>query len=250
MIKSDYIFEKPLIEGVVLKRKSQYTMDVLLGNEVVNCHCPTTTRIGDIEVSNIPCLLSESPIATRKTKYTVEAISLDPLAKKQKYWIGINQNAANRYVEYFLSTGQLPLLVNDNKTVKREVKLGISKLDFLVDNTYIEVKTPLLNLEVEIQNHIKTKSVSEFNSHDRFLKHINELAQSLENNQRAILLSCFMYDNPGFKPKGTTKRSPEIRNQVIKCVEKGVELWQINLSFTPMGVSLNKYFSITNNFIE
>ena len=59
--------------------------------------------------------------------------------------------------------------------VRREVKLGISKMDFLADNIYIEVKTPLTSLQVDIGDHIKTKKIGKFNSTDRFVKHINEL---------------------------------------------------------------------------
>ena len=48
--------------------------------------------------------------------------------------------------------------------VRREVKLGISKMDFLADNIYIEVKTPLTSLQVDIGDHIKTKKIGKFNS--------------------------------------------------------------------------------------
>lgn len=51
--------------------------------------------------------------------------------------------------------------------IKREVKLGNSKLDFLVGNTYLEVKTPLQTLQIEYDTDIKTKKVSSFSSTDR-----------------------------------------------------------------------------------
>ena len=47
--------------------------------------------------------------------------------------------------EFLLSTHQLDSMVSDYDEVKREVFLGISKLDFLVGSTYLEVKTPLTN---------------------------------------------------------------------------------------------------------
>jgi len=225
-------------------------MNVEIDDIEYNCHCPTTGRIGNIVLTDIPCLLSKSKDKTRKTSYTVEAISLDLINRKNKSWIGINQNAANRYVEHFLRTGQLCNMVSHGKTVKREQTLGISKLDFLVEETFIEVKTPLISLQVEIKEHIKTKKVSEFNSFDRFVKHINELSGSLKQNERAILLNCFIYNNPRFKISENNKHSDYIIKQVQACIKKGVEIWQVNFKIMPTGVDLTNYFQTTNDFLD
>ena len=85
-------------------------------------------------------------------------------------------------------------MVKDYDTIKREVNLGISKLDFLVGNTYLEVKTPLTTLNVKYGSNIKTKSVTPFSATDRFTKHINELANSLEEHERAIMLTVHQYE--------------------------------------------------------
>ena len=95
-------FPVPLTEGTIVKRTSIYTMDVSVNGETVQCHCPTTGRIGNIDLSGRPCLLSPSDNPKRKTRYTVEAISLGRPDDSNKRWIGINQNAANRYVEHYL----------------------------------------------------------------------------------------------------------------------------------------------------
>ena len=106
MISSQaYVFETPLIEGVVIKRNSQFTMTIEAEGQNAKAHCPTTTRIGDIDIAGRPCLLSKSKDPNRKTLYTVEAISLNRPEDNEKAWIGINENAANRYVEHFLRNG-------------------------------------------------------------------------------------------------------------------------------------------------
>ena len=243
-------YEEPLIEGIIERRKSQFTMDVIINNEVVRCHCPTTGRIGNIELSGIPCLLSKSCDPKRKTPYTVEAVSLDLPKSKNKSWIGINQNAANRYVENALIEDLLPELVKNYNSVLREQVLGVSKLDFLVGNTYIEVKTPLQSIQLPFPEHIKTKKMGKFSSTERFIKHINELAGSLSNNQRAILLVCFIYDNPGFKVEVRSNNSDFVESEVQKVISKGIEIWQINFNISPDGVNLLKYFEITRNFMK
>jgi sugar fermentation stimulation protein A len=245
-----FTFEAPLKEGLILKRKNRFIMEVEIDGLIYNCHCPTTQSIGNIVLHNIPCLLSKSNDIARKTLYTVEAISLDLPPEKNKSWIGINQNAVNRYVEHFLKTGQLSAIVINGDIVKREQKLGNSKLDFLVGNTYIEVKTPLTTLQVEIKDHIATKKMSELHSHERFIKHITELAESLKEHERAILLNCFIYDNPRFKVEIKTERSHQIKEIVQSCVKRGIEIWQVNLEIKLNGVNLIRYFETTNDFLD
>ena len=94
----------------------------MIDGTVHDCHCPTTGRIGNIVLSNIPCLLSKSDDGSRKTSHTVEAISLDLPSDKNKSWIGINQSAVNRYVEHFLRTGQFSAMVGNGETVMRRAK--------------------------------------------------------------------------------------------------------------------------------
>ena len=247
---SAFVFDTPLTEGLIRKRRNRFIMEVEITGTMYDCHCPVTGRIGNIVLVDIPCLLSKSTDPTRKTPYTVEAISLDLPFQKHKTWIGINQNAINRYVEHFLKTGQFAAMVKHGEVVKREQKLGDSRLDFLVENTYIEVKTPLTMLQVEIGRHIATKEVSEFDSSERFIKHIEELASSLKQNERAILLNCFIYDNPGFRVTVKGKHSDYIKGEVQSCIKRGIEVWQVNLTITPTGVKLAKYFETTNSFLD
>ena len=242
-IKSNFFkFDRELIEGRIKERKSQFIIEVEIANEIIPCHCPTTGRIGNIELSGRPCLLSKSQDVKRKTPYTVEAISLNRVEDENKAWIGINQNAVNRYVEHFLNSGDFKDMVGKVELVQREQVLGISKLDFLVGNTYLEVKTPLQSLQIDIPDYVKTKKVTPFNSTDRFVKHITELGKSLENHQRAILLTCFIYDNPGFQVINKSTNYEEVKSAMDKSKSLGVETWQANFEIQPDRVRLIRYF--------
>lgn len=137
------MFENALTEAIIRKRPNRFIMQVEINGEIVDCHCPTTGRIGNLVLENLPCLLSKSASATRKTPYTVEAISVNPIDADTKSWIGINQNAANRYVEHYLKNGGFSDIIGDGvQEVLREQWIGVSKLDFLVGDIYLEVKTP------------------------------------------------------------------------------------------------------------
>lgn len=236
-------FPEPLTEGTIVKRTSIYTMDVSVNGETVQCHCPTTGRIGNIDLSGRPCLLSPSDNPKRKTGYTVEAISLGRPDDSDKRWIGINQNAANRYVEHYLRNGGFPDMVEGTE-VRREVFLGESKLDFLVGDCYLEVKTPLQHLQVDIPDYVKTKKVTPFSSTDRMTRHMKELASSLESHQRAVMLIVFLYNNPGFRVVERSTNYEQVKATVEECVSKCVETWQANFRIDPEGVSLIGYFRI------
>lgn len=219
-------------------------MLVEVNGEVCSCHSPTTGRVGNIEFSGRPCLLSKSSDPNRKTPYTVEAISLNRPEDTEKLWIGINQNAANRYVEYYLKSGDFNNMVGTDKDVRREIFLGESKLDFLVGDTYLEVKTPLQHLQIPIPDYVKTKKVTPFSSTDRFVRHITELANSLKDHQRAILLTCFIYDNPHFEVIERSTNYQEVSIAVDEARRKGVEMWQVNFKITSQSVCLEKYFRL------
>ena len=239
-----FVFPYPLAEGIIVKRKSQFTMIVNCEGSEYICHCPTTGRVGNLDLSGRPCLLSKSDGPNRKTAFTVEAVSLNRPEDTEKDWIGINQNMANRFVEHFLVNGGFKEMVGNGNEVRREQFLGISKLDFLVGNTYLEVKTPLQHLQLEIPEYVKTKPVTPFSSTSRMMKHVAELANSLKEHERAILLTCFIYDNPGFQVIERSINYDEVKATVDDSIKKGVETWQANFKITPTQVVLEKYFPI------
>lgn len=233
-----YLFEKKLIEAVVVGRNSQFTMNIELNGEVIKAHCPATTRIGDVDLAGVACLVSKCEDPKRKLKYTVEAVSFDTPDAEDKNWIGINLILSNRIVEFLLNTHQLDEMVSDYNEVKREVFLGKSKLDFLVGNTYLEVKTPLTTVNVKYGDKIKTKKVTPFSSTDRMVRHVGELAASLKDHERAILLTVHQYEETEVKPHLYSTHYKEVKAAMTEAIEKGVESWTINLKFTPIGVSL------------
>ena len=246
---SNFEFKNKLTEGIIKKRQGQFILFVDVNGIEYRCHCPTTGRVGDIELFDRPCLLSKSNDKKRTTEWTVEAISLNKIEDKNKKWIGINQSASNRYVEFYLKNNFFNEILSNPKNILREQFLGKSKLDFLVDNCFIEVKTPLHYLDLKIPNYIKRKKTIPFNSVNRFEKHIEELGNSLKSHQKAILLTVFLYDAPKFKVKDEWKSVKF--NEVLKIVKtnlnKGVEFWQVNFKITDKNVLFNKLYKLDLN---
>ena len=208
-------------------------MMVRAEGEVLRCHCPTTGRLGDFELKGLHCLYSTATGGNRKTAHTVEAISASP-----KSWIGINQTAANRYVEFFLNQGVLSRMAQG--VVKREVKLGHSRIDFLVGDAYVEVKTPLIILPGS--SGVARVKRSRFDSFDRLIRHMDELRASLANGMRAVILLCYLYDAKPFKPPKEDSTNSRILTAARAAETAGVERWQVNMKVSRGGVSLIRYF--------
>jgi len=230
-----FTFPEPLKHGRIISRPNRFIMMVRAGNRTLRCHCPTTGRLGDLELSGLRCLYSTSHSKSRKTAYTVEAISTSPAGS---HWVGINQTAANRYFEFFLRSGALARLATG--TVRREVRLGKSRIDFLVGNAYVEVKTPLITLPAN--RALARVRGSRFNSFDRLIRHMGELKDSLTTGKRAKIVLCYLYDAEPFVPPPPDRTNSRILSAAQVAEKAGVERWQVNLRIAELGVSLIKYF--------
>ena len=229
-----YIFDEPLIQGTMLKRKSRFTAVVRIGGEELIAHMPITNRIGDVENKNLPCLLSYHLNPKRKLHYDIEAV----LLSDDDNWVGINQILSNRLVEHFFREHKLDKIVSEYDDIQREVKLGISKLDFRVGDTYLEVKTPLTTINVKYGENIKTLPPKSFSSTDRMVKHVNELTGSLSEHERAIFLQVFQYRITERKERLRSTHYEEVSKTIHRAVAQGVEFWEIQMDFRPEGVSL------------
>jgi sugar fermentation stimulation protein A len=228
-------FPEPLKRGRIISRPNRFIMLVRAGNKTLRCHCPTTGRLGDLKLHGLPCLYSTSHSKSRKTAYTVEAISSSPAGSQ---WIGVNQTAANRYFEFFLRQGALKRLASG--PIRREVRLGKSRIDFLVGNAYLEVKTPLITLPAP--EGVARVRRSRFDSFDRLIKHMRELRNSLASGKRAKIVLCYLYDARPFTPPPRDGTNARILDAARIAEEAGVERWQVNLRIDASGVSLTRYF--------
>ena len=216
-------------------------------NEILKCHCPTMCSIGNIKnLKNRPCLLSHSSDPSRNTQYTVEAISLDSEKTKKKKWIGINQTKANKYFEYFLKQGRfIEIFPKGIKKVEREKFFNSSKFDFKVDDTFLEIKTPLHFLSLEIPKNIETKK-TKLSPGNRLLKHFKDLKNYLKLKKRAIMVLIYMYDADG-KRRQTKENSfkfDEVSKESEECHKLGLETYQVNMKMDCKELDVDKVFKL------
>lgn len=246
----EYRYPEKRHVGTIIDRPNRFIMNVEVDGEVVKAHCPTQGSIGSIQLSGRPVLLSYHPDPKRKLKWTAEALSYDRPESKHKEWIGFYQAASNRYVEHYLRQGAFSgMIMTEGYSIERERKLGNSRIDLKVGDTYIEVKTWIQVIEKKVPSYIdqKPKKLHGFSGGERLIKHANELADALRGHERCIMLSCYQYiPDPGedldrYDYGELYSDTEEIVKAFDRAHEAGVESWNCYFKPTEKGVKLISY---------
>lgn len=196
-------------------------------------------------MDGLPCLVSGPyDLTKRSTEYTVEAFGVKEPEEEGFQWIGINQTAMNKYVEAALEAGLLSDAFPRINRIQKEQKLGTSRLDFLLNNdTWLEVKMPLTILEVESDR--TPKDFKPKIGIDRMLNQLGDLTGALRSGQKAVMISAFAYDMPDFSlPGATSSRKFGPLPAMVEAQEAGLERWQLNFSFHPTHLTLEKFFKL------
>lgn len=238
-------FDKPLMTGIVKERINRFIFIVDLNGFEVEAHCPSGGTIAGIPrklMTQLPCLLSDhEDKPNRRTRYTVEAISLD----NGRTYMGINQTASNHYVHQFLQDENVQHTLDIDGYVAREKKLGNSRIDFKVNDTYIEVKTMVAEYYGKASKQLKILMKPQEPSVERMQKHIHALTDAVKsNNSKAIMLTVFQYDAPKFEPPVDNPKYKDFVEDLKIAKARGVRQVRMNLRITDKHVEL---LSITEN---
>ena len=122
-------------------------------------------------------------------------------------------------MEFFLENNFFKKMIKNGEEVKREKKLGNSRIDFQIQNNFIEVKTFVGNIPYGTRE----PAVGSQKALDRLIKHFTDLAQfAKEKKGKAIVLICNQYNAKEFTPPKNSEGT-EISKTVKKAIENGVE---------------------------
>lgn len=233
------MFEQPLIKAKIKSRINRFIFIVELDGKEVEAHCPSGGTIAGIsrkDFKDIECLMSDhGPDTGRRTQYTVEAISLDDGLT----YAGINQTKSNRYVEYFLQDDEVKNILQVKDEVKREKKLGNSRIDFKAGNCYIEVKTMVADYYCKASPRLTGLMREQHPSIDRMQKHVRALTNEIKsNNSRAAIITVFQYNAPTFKPPIDDPVYAEFVEDLKIAKSVGLRQYQMNILITETYVEL------------
>lgn len=263
-----YIFPTPLVEGVLLYKKARFVAYAWVAGKEERCFLPCTVNIGDFHLEQLPCLLQRNPPG-RKTTWTVKALSVD----EGRSWIGIDLNFSNKLFEHFAGEGELTPLLGSYTTLRREVTLGSSRLDFKVDDKWVELKTPVDTLHKLLGPTVRLRqdrvleaardeaedlaaaaqgeaSSLPANSEaierretlnpGRMEKQVQDMMSALRAGEQAALVTVHQYVPDTRRAYRRTTKKQTIRGTLEEAYALGLESWKLDLEFTPQGVSLHR----------
>lgn len=238
---SAYVFEEPLTKGRIVNRPNRFIANVEVNGEIFKAHCPVSGRIGGLTLDGLPCLVS-GPYEGRGTTHTLEAFALEEESSESFQWIGINQTRCNRVVEEHLKANALSKVfpVSAPSDVRREKNLGNSRIDFLLhDDTFIEVKMPLLKVHALRPDSVPIKEFKAGDPSDRLPKQMRAMVEAIESGYRGAMLVCFQYENAlGTSSKLQLEENIFPDEALLAAKNAGLEQWVASFRLTPEAISL------------
>lgn len=224
------IFEKPLIEGTLIKRYKRFLADVELENgEMITAHTPNTGSMLGCCTPGSRVWLSDSGNPKRKYRLGWEIVETQP-----GVLVGINTSLANTLVCEAIEDGVINEL-RDYRSLRREVRYGDenSRIDLLLDSDpdcYVEVKNVTL-----ADNGIARfpDAVSQ-----RGTRHLRELERVVRDGKRGVIVFCVQrMDTDEFRPADDI--DTEYGRTLRLVMKNGVEALAYRASINPQSIQLD-----------
>jgi sugar fermentation stimulation protein A len=232
--------------------KSPYLADIKINDEIVLAHSPALGLCGLI-INNVNVLVSKCENDCRKSKYTIELVKVNDPENKKSIWIGGNPNYGNKLFSYFFKEFSE---FNKFNIEKSEIKIGNSRLDFLLTNTkekfYVEVKNvPLVDYNPKLhdikQEKLTYSSLENYSRaavfpdgyknsknqciSDRAYKHLDELIELKNKGFRTALVFIIQREDPEyFRPNYL--RDKIYSEKLKEAFDKGVEIYAYKFKWT------------------
>lgn len=208
-------YEAPLVEVVILDRRKRFLADVRWPDgTLATAHLANTGSMAGCWHPGALARVRDSGDPKRRLRYSVEQIQVEG------EWIVVNTARANQVVAAGLAARAFDGLGWPGNGVRREVRLGESRVDFArVDGdlvrTWIEVKSVTLR-EGEWLRFPDAVSV-------RARRHVEALAKAVRAGAHAVLL--FLVPREGGARVGLAAGiDPAYARAVREAVAEGVEV--------------------------
>ncbi|MFP4050112.1 MAG: DNA/RNA nuclease SfsA [Thermoplasmata archaeon] len=207
-------------KGIFLERKNRFLGSVRFKNGKENdVHIRDPGRLKELLFEGNEVLLKKADNENRKTNLDLIGAKFDDL------WVLINSGYHREITENILEAESISPF-DKIDSYKPEVKLGDSRIDFLIKkngkNIWTEVKGCTLAKNGEALFPDAPTA--------RGKKHVDELREVVKNGDRgALLVLIFRSDAECFRPY--EKRDPEFTDSFYNAYEEGVEIYPLLLSY-------------------
>ncbi|MDR3203481.1 MAG: DNA/RNA nuclease SfsA [Deltaproteobacteria bacterium] len=227
----------PLIEGRLIKRYKRFLADVELNDgQIVTCHTPNTGSMLDCSETGRPVYLSQSPNPKRRYPFSWEMIAMEDGL------VGLNTLLPNKLAFLAFEAGVMEGFPK-KAIVKREARLGASRLDLLVTSEALNGQ-PGEEIWVEVKSATLVRDGRAYFPDAvslRGTKHLEQLISLTGQGRRALLL--VMVQRAGaqvFSPADfiDPKWGAALRRAAAEGVEISVRGVDLNLREASLGPKL------------
>ena len=183
---------KNTVRAEFCDRPNRFIAHVKINGVMETVHVKNTGRCRELLVPGYPVILEKSDNPARKTAYDLISVC------KEGRWINMDSQAPNEAAAEWIQGGGL---FPEEVSVYRERKYGNSRFDIYVESperkAFIEVK----GVTLEENNIVRFPDAPT----ERGLKHVEELAECMQNGYEAYLLFVIqMKDVRKFQPNWNT----------------------------------------------
>lgn len=198
-----------------ISRPNRFIAHCRLEGEEVVCHVKNTGRCRELLTDNATVFLAESDNPQRRTKYDLVSVM------KNGMMINMDSQAPN------IAAGEYLRKIYPHGIIRPETKYGNSRFDFYVENAddkiFIEVKGVTLEKDgVALFPDAPT---------ERGVKHINELAECLQDGYKAKILFVIQMEKiKSFSPNDEMHR--QFGDALRNARSAGVEILAVNCVVT------------------
>lgn len=192
-----------LVYGEFISRPNRFVGEMLVDGKSATCHIADTGRLKEILTIGRRILVSGNP-PHLKTDYRLIACEMDE-------WVLINTAIHTHIARAAIRKGVLGFIP---EALKPEVKVGNSRLDFLVDNhLFVELKGTNLVLNSQCR-FPDAPSI-------RATRHLKELMKLKKNGNDAMILLLGLRNCPCFVPN--RDMDPVFADTFRKAMQSGVQ---------------------------
>ena len=202
-----------LTQGTLIKRENRFLATAIVDGSIKKVHIADTGRLEEILTPNRELLLLKNRPGL-KTDYTLIA------AKMEEGWVLINTKLHSPIAKKAIEAGVLGFIP---RSIKSEVTFGKSRLDFKVDEAFVELKGCSLVIENTclFPNAPTTRGV----------KHIEDLIEAKQQGFEAFLLVMAVRKCRCFAPHPS--RDPDFKAIFYQALKVGVQYRGFFATITP-----------------
>lgn len=207
-----YVYSGKILEGVFVSRPNRFIAEVDVNGKLCTCHVKNTGRMKELLLSGKKCFIREAENPNRKTKYDFISIEHEGLI------VNLDSQIPNKVVEDAFLNSEIRGWEKPD-LVKREVAVGDSRLDMLV-----EKNQERLFVEVKGVDLIKEKGHALFPDAPttRGAKHIRELKKIAEAGGKAMVIFLLHREDAiDFRPH--FELDPKFSESFYDAMDSGVE---------------------------